>query len=192
VGRYPSPVQIFFETVDEVKLFLKRLDVQCCPFCRATGVLVRHGYLRWRKGPKAGETKGWRIRCKGNSRNQGCGRTYSIQLGQTLLRRYLNADEFWTFLQALLTARSIKQAWETATLHKGFPTSLSNTYKLVQRLSLCQSTLRTRLSGRSPPPKAKAGVPLLHVLAHLKAVFGSSAPISAYQLSFQRDFLAAA
>lgn len=103
-----------------------------------------------------------------------------------LPRRYFSAGELWAFLRELLDARSIKNAWERS----GLPMSLDTAYRLWRRLILCQSALRTRLCGRSPPPEAKAGVPLLHVLAHVKEVFSGPQPITAYQLSFQRDFLA--
>lgn len=179
-------MQVFFEDEKEVGLFLSRLAGVRCPFCQAVGALVRHGYLRWGKGPKGGDIRGWRIRCKGNSRHPGCGRTHSLRLGQTLPRRYFSASDLWAFLRELLDARSIKSAWERS----GLPMSLDTAYRLWRRLILCQSALRTRLSGRSPPPKAKAGVPLLHVLAHLKKVFSGPQPITAYQLSFQRNFLA--
>ena len=189
-GSYPASMQVFFTTEKEIGLFLSRLAGLCCPVCGATGTLVRHGYIRWKKGRKENSVRAWRVHCKGNTRRQGCGHAPSVRLGNTLPRRYFSADELWAFIQELLDARSIKNAWEVITFRKGFPSSLSNTYKLVRRLALCQTVLRTQLNNRGPPPKMKAGVPLLHVLAHVKEVFGGSSPVAAYQLSFQRDFLA--
>lgn len=180
-------MQVFFGDINEVGLFLLRLAGLRCPFCGMTDVLVRHGPLRLRKGPKAGAIRGWRIRCKGKCRTPGCGLTTSIRLGNVLPRRFFNTDQLDAFIRELLDGRSIKNAWERS----GLPMSLDTAYRLWRRLILCQSALRTRLSGRSPPPKAKAGVPLLHVLAHLKEVFSGPNPVTAYQLSFQRDFLAA-
>ena len=109
-------MQVFFEDEKEVGLFLSRLAGTCCPFCGVTGALIRHGYLRWFKGLKAGDIRGWRIRCKGNRRSQGCGRTHSIRLGQMLPRRYFNTADLWAFLRELLDARSIKNAWELSGL----------------------------------------------------------------------------
>jgi len=183
-------MQVFFTTEKEIGSFMSKLAGLCCPVCGATGTLVRHGYIRWRKGRKENSIRAWRIRCKGRTRRPGCGHAPSVRLGNTLPRRYFCADELSSFIRELLDARSIKNAWEAVTFLKGFPTSLSNTYKLVRRLTLCQTVLRTQLSSRGPPPKMKAGVPLLHVLAHLKEVFSGTSPVTAYQLSFQRDFLA--
>lgn len=179
-------MQVFFTTEKEIGLFLSKLAGLCCPVCGATGTLVRHGYIRWRKGRKENGIRAWRVRCKGNTRRKGCGHAPGIRLGNTLPRRYFSADELWAFIRELLDARSIKSAWERS----GLLMSLDTAYRLYHRLNRCQSTLRTRLSGRSPPPEMKAGVPLLHVLAHLKEVFSGTSPVTAYQLSFQRDFLA--
>ena len=179
-------MQVFFKTEAEIEVFLSKLAGWRCPACRATGTLVRHGFIRWRKGRKENCIRAWRVRCKGKDCHKGCGHAPSIRLGNTLPRRYFDTDELWSFTQQLLDARSIKNAWERSRL----PMSLDTAYRLYHRLNRCQSALRIRLSGRSPPPEAKAGVPLLHVLAHLKEVFSDPSPITAYQLSFQRDFLA--
>jgi hypothetical protein len=178
-------MQVFFKTEEEIKAFLSKLTGLCCPACRAVDTLVRHGVILWQKGRKAKSIRAWRVRCKDKTGHKGCGHAPSIRLGNTLPRRYFDTDELWAFARQLLNARSIKNAWERS----GLPMSLDTAYRLYHRMTKGQSALRTRLSGLSPPPESKARVPLLHVLAHLKEVFGGSSPISAYQLSFQQDFL---
>ena len=72
------------------------------------------------------------------------------------------------------------------------PLSLDSGYRLYRRLGLCQSVMRTQLCARAPPPKMKAGAPLLQVFKHLREAFVSGCPIAAYQEHFQKDFLAMA
>ncbi len=184
-------MHVFFTNLTEIELFLSQLKLCCCSYCGRTGSMIRHGYLYWANGPNQSGIRGWRVRCKKCNSASGGDRTWSLRLGDTLHRRWFSAPQLWDFIQILLNARSIKNAWERVSF-KGFPSSLSNTYKLLYRLALCQTTLRTQLSSRGPPPEGKTGVPLFHVLAHLKEVFGNSSPITAYQLSLQKDFLAVA
>jgi hypothetical protein len=181
-------MRVFFRTQAEVEAFLALVHSLCCPFCGAAGTLVRHGYIRWFKSPKSNGIRAWRIRCKKRPGGRGCGRAPSVRLGSCIPRRCFDAKQLWAFLRALLTARSIKAAWERAAI----PMSLDTGYRLYRRLNRCQSVLRTQLCARSPPPDIKAGVPLLQVFKHLREAFVSGCPIAAYQEHFQRNILAMA
>jgi len=181
-------MQMFFKTRAEIEAFLARLHCLCCPGCGAVGTLVRHGYIRWFRSPEDNGIRAWRIHCKKRPDGSGCGCAPSVRLGDSIPRRCFDAKQLWAFIRALLKARSIKAAWELA----GIPMSLETGYRLYRRLNRCQSVLRTHLCARAPPPKIKAGVPLFQVLAHLKEVFGNHSPIRAYQVHFQKSFLAQA
>jgi len=178
----------FFLTLQEIHLFLDRLACLRCPFCGAVGTLVRHGYIRWFRSPEDNGIRAWRIHCNKRLDGSGCGRAPSVRLGDSIPRRCFDAQQLWTFIRALLKARSIKAAWEEA----GIPMSLETGYRLYRHLNRCQSVLRTHLCARAPPPKIKAGVPLFQMLAHLKEVFGNHNPIRAYQVHFQKSVLAQA
>lgn len=181
-------MQVFFRSETEIQVFLARLPFLSCPFCGAAGTLVRHGYIRWFHSPQESGIRAWRIRCKKSPRRPGCGRAPSIRLRDTLFRRCFNAKQLWAFIRALQQARSVKSAWERAAI----PLSMDSGYRLYRRLCLCQSILRTHLCARAPPPKGKAGVPLLQMFTHLREAFVSGCPIAAYQEHFQRSFLAMA
>jgi hypothetical protein len=181
-------MQVFFRTRAELEAFLDHLPSLRCPFCGAVGNVVRHGYIRWFRSPEENGIRAWRIRCKKSPRHRGCGRAPSIRLGDCIPRRCFDAKQLWAFIQALLRARSIKAAWEQA----GIAMSLDTGYRLYRHLDRCQSVLRTHLCARAPPPKAKTGVPLFQVFAHLKEAFGNKNPIQSYQEHFQRSVLAIA
>lgn len=169
-------------------MFLSRLSLLCCPFCGARCTLVRHGFVRWFVSPEKHGIRAWRLRCKKSARRNGCGKSWSIRLSQCIPRRCFSASQLWAFIRKLLTERSVKRALERSEI----PISLDTGYRLCRRLCLCQSVLRTHLCARAPPPKIKAGTPLLQVFAHLKEAFGRGCPIRGYQETFQRSFLAIA
>lgn len=181
-------MQVFFKTQEEIEGFLTRLPFLRCPFCGAMGTLIRHGYIRWYRSPTDSGIRAWRIRCKKSPRRRGCGRAPSIRLGECIPLRCFDARQLWSFIRALQQTRSIKSAWEQADI----PLSLDTGYRLYRRLGRCQSVLRTHLCARAPPPKMKAGAPLLQVFKHLREAFAGGCPIAAYQEHFQRNFLALA
>lgn len=179
-------MQVVFQTKKQIEAFRKKLPELLCPRCGAAHTLVRHGYRRRFRTPTDYRICAWRIRCKPRANGSGCGHTPSIRLGDCIPYRYFTSKQLWAFIRTLPKAPSIKAAWERI----GSPLSLDTAYRLHRRLILCQSALRTALCARAPPPKIKAGTPLFQVFAHLKEVFGSRNPISAYQVAFQKSFLA--
>lgn len=179
---------LFFSTPEEIEAFRSTLPVCRCPFCGLVGALIRHGFTYWSHSPKENGIRGWRVRCNPTNHHSGCGATWLLRRGDTLPRRCFSAKDLWTFIQAILDSRSLRNAWERS----GFPTSLETAYKVYRRLVRCQSLLRTRLCDRGPPPKIKTGVPLFQMFAHLQEEFGNVSPVGGYQESFQRDFLATA
>ena len=182
-------MRIFFRTREEIEVFLDHLSSLICPFCGAVEVVIRHGTIRWSHSPEQCGIRAWRIRCKKSPKRNGCGATWSIRVGDSLPRRSFSAQQLWTFLSELQQARSIKHAWEQS----NFPLSLDSGYRLYRRLCRCQSVLRTRLCARAPPPEGRTGVPLFQVFHHLKKAFAvATCHISAYQVHFQRSFLATA
>ena len=182
-------MRIFFRTQEEIEGFLDQLPSLICPFCGAVGVVIRHGFIRWSDSPEQCGIRAWRLRCKKSPERNGCGATWSVRLGDSLLRRAFSAQQLWAFLAELMKACSIKQAWERA----NFPLSLESGYRLYRRLCRCQCVLRTHLFARAPPPEGRTGVPLFQVFQHLKEAFAlATCHISAYQVHFQRSFLATA
>jgi hypothetical protein len=182
-------MRMFFQTPEEIEAFLGQLPSLICPFCGAVGVVIRYGYICWTHSPEQCGIRAWRVRCKKSPRRNGCGTTWSIRLGDSLLRRAFSAQQLWAFLTELQHARSIKQAWERANI----PLTLDSGYRVYRRLCHCQSVLRTRLCARAPPPAGRTGVPLFQVFHHLKEAFATATcQISAYQVHFQRSFLATA
>jgi len=185
-----SRMQIFFKNKEAIEQFLKGLSEVICPDCGSVGTLTRHGYIWGNISPTEYGIRGWRLFCDPDScRGQGCGKAPSIRLSTTLPRRCFSTIALGKFTEALLQGLSVRAAWK----YSGIGLSVRTAYRLFRRLWLCQSILRVHLHNRAPPPERKgAGSPLLKVLTDLKSTFISSCFVTAYQESFQRDFLAMA
>lgn len=183
-------MQRFFQSIEAIEPFLARLHEMICPFCGARGTLVRHGYIRGAISETEYGIRAWRIFCDPDSpHGKGCGRAPSIRLSNTLLRHCYAAETLWLLILAWCSRESVRGAWRQS----GFPLSLRTAYRLFHRMKTCQSVLRTVLCARAPPPEKKsAGSPLLQVFKHLQEAFGSHEAVSAYQETFQKDFLALA
>lgn len=180
----------FFESPEAIERFLLRLHGMICPFCGARETLVRHGYIRGAISETEYGIRAWRIFCDPDSpHGKGCGRAPSIRLSNTLLRRCFTAEGLWLFILVWCSCQSVRGAWKQC----GIPLSLRTAYRLFYRLNSCQSVLRTSLCARAPPPEKKsAGSPLLQLFTHLQEAFGNTDAVSAYQETFQKDFLALA
>ena len=180
-------MQRFFESPKALVRFLEQLHCMICPFCGASGTLVRHGVKRGAISESEYGIRAWRIFCDPDSpHGKGCGRAPSIWLSSTLLHRCFTAQGLWLFILAWCSCQSVRAAWKRC----GMSSSLRTAYRLYHRLNACQTVLRTSLCSRAPPSKEEeTGSPLLQVLEHLKKAFGDNA-VRAYQETLQRDFLA--
>lgn len=179
-------MQIFFNSVKDINVYLRSLNTLVCPFCGATSTMVRHGYRYWSISPEQSGIRAWRIHCKKRNGRGGCGRAPSLYLTDTILYHCFNTAQIWGFIEALKSKCSVKAAWESCTTSL----SLDTGYRLYKRINKCQSVLRTHLTSRGPPPKTeKAVAPLFQVFEHLKEVFGDLCPPREYQSHFQRNFL---
>lgn len=183
-------MRFFFRTWNDIKIVLNNLAAMQCPFCGASGTLIRHGFIRGFIAYNRQGIRARRVRCKRSPRRNGCTRTFSLRITSTLPGRCFSAKGLWAFIQGLREGRSIKAAWENCPIRL----SLDTGYRIYRRLRLCQPILRTQLCSRSPPPKGKkgAGTPLLQVFDHLQKAFDVDCPISTCQETFQKDFLAIA
>jgi len=178
-------MQRFFRTKGELDRFLQRLPMLVCPLCGAEGTFVRHGFIRGAISPTEYGIRGWRIFCDPASpHSKGCGWGPGLWLSSTLLRRCFTTEQLLLFILALCAGLSVYAAWRRS----GIAMCLRSGYRLYRRLELCQSTLRTCLCARSPPPEREsASSTLLQVFDHLQETLGS---VTAYQEELQRDFLA--
>ena len=178
---------VYVTTQAEYDKLREELKERACPWCRAVGCLIGHGYLRG-YGEAATERvrRGWRVFCSNRGMKRGCGGTYAILLAHHLYRRLVSADRLWTFLRGILAGANIKSAWEAGAT----PFSLEAGYKLWASYLRSQSAIRVRLHSLTRPVSS-AVAPALQTIVHLNATFPQAAcPVTAFQRWFQSPFLA--
>ena len=172
----------YYDTEEEIEEALVSLPETVCPHCGARGELVRHDNI-WRSGGEKNGLRGKRVYCD-KRRGEGCGRTFTFQLSDTLQGRCLRAAALMRFILELLAGVSVWNAWGNAETGMGLRTG----YRTFRRLLENQSVIRTGLFECTPLKfQRKEKTPLLETLRILKETFGVSA-VSAYQKKLQKTF----
>lgn len=179
---------------DHVVTVLEALKTRPCPNCKKIGFLNRHGFLRGynSRDPCKKAIRANRVFCNNRHAANGCGKTFSIWLAETVQRLSLNAQDLWQFLSIAVHAPNKAKAFET------LDTSLSpsTAYRIWNRFLRAQSSLRNALSQLCQPPKCDSQLPAESTIEHLKAAFPSQPadkpvpnnPIACYQAKLQTSF----
>lgn len=185
----------FFRDRQELRTLAQRLKQMACPHCKATGMLIRHGFLYGfdSTSPQQKTVRAQRIFCSNRYARTGCGRTFSVWDADKIRRLFLTASALGLFLQ-LAVAGSIAAAGQA--VHDRL---CERTWqRLWQRFQRAQSKIRTALCGRCappdwlarPPPSRPKHLPAAQVLAHLETAFPDDpCPIAAFQLALHTFFV---
>lgn len=176
----------FYRSDQEWDAIAQRLKQTACPHCKMVGTLIRHGFLYGfdDQSPPRKTLRARRVFCSNRQARCGCGRTFSVWLADKIRRLSLSAGGLWQFLQRAVAG--IAAAVRTAA-----GLSERSWYRLWKRFDRAQSTIRTALLGRGPPPTLAAEHrPAAHTLAHLQAAFPSTnCPIADFQHSLRTFFV---
>ncbi|MFC1758297.1 hypothetical protein ACFL2H_05960 [Planctomycetota bacterium] len=164
-----------------------------CPHCQQTGALNRHGFLRGydEQNFRQKAVRALRVFCSNRGSNKGCGRTFSVWIGDKVNRLFLDAKQLWEFLEQAATTGNKSEAFQKLGCSMGD----SATYRIWKRFLQAQSAIRTALATLCPPPKqpAEGGSQSAAqaTVAHLQAAFKHSTlnPIAAYQVQTQSFFI---
>lgn len=181
----------FIRGDEEWAAFAERIKLTACPHCKATGTLIRHGFLRGFDDarPARRTVRARRIFCSNRHRRPGCGRTFSVWSADKIRRLSTTTRRLWTFLRHAV-AGSIADAIRAT----GSALSDRTWQRLWERFDRGQSAIRTALLARGPPlalPGPSARRPeAAQVLAHLQATFPhADCPIAAYQQATRSFFV---
>jgi hypothetical protein len=179
----------FYRDADDWAAMAQRLKQTPCPHCKVVGTLIRHGCLYGK--PKTLRAR--RVFCSNRNARPGCGRTFSVWIADKIRRLSVSANALWLFLQHAV-AIGILAACRTVNCRRSDRTW----QRIWRRFHLAQSTIRTALSGRCPPPETPPRpppnnpkrLPAAHVIAHLQAAFPDvPCPIAAFQRTMQTFFV---
>ena len=168
----------------------EKLKATVCPHCKATGLLVLHGFLRGydESSPREKTVRARRIFCSNRNNRQGCGRTFSVWLADKIRRLSLSTRCLGKFLQSVV-AGGMVAAIRCVNCHL----SDRQMQRIWKRFDLGQSQIRTALWQQCEPPELpakSAQSPAAEVLSHLQAAFpNSDCPIAAFQHALRTFFV---
>jgi hypothetical protein len=185
----------FYRSAEEWNALAERLKQTPCPHCKVFGTLIRHGCLYGfdDSSPQRKTLRARRLFCSNRQRRRGCGRTFSVWVADKIRRLSLTTHTLWQFLQRA-AAGSIAAAIRAADCHLSDRTW----QRIWKRFDQGQSTIRTALFGRCPPPEPPAPLPAepsrrpaaAQVLAHLQAAFpDANCPMAAFQQALRSFFV---
>jgi hypothetical protein len=184
----------FYRSADEWNAIAERLKQTPCPHCKVVGTLIRHGFLYGfdDSSPQRKTLRARRLFCSNRHRRRGCGRTFSVWAADKIRRLSLTTRALWRFLQRAV-CDGIHAAIRAADCHRSDRTLR----RIRKRFDQAQSTIRTALFGRCPPPKPAplSAQPARHpataqVLAHLQDAFpDADCPIAAFQHALRTFFV---
>jgi hypothetical protein len=177
----------FCRNAEEWNAIAERLKLTPCPHCQLVGTLIRHGFLYGfdDRSPPRRAVRARRVFCNNRQARPGCGQTFSVWLADKIRRLSLSTGRLRQFLQRA-TTEGIRAAIRVAQQF-----SDRTWYRLWKRFDLSQSTIRTTLSARCPPPELPAArCAAQHTLAHLYAAFpDADCPITTFQHSLRTFFM---
>ncbi len=178
----------FYRTIEEWHSLVERLKLTPCPHCQVVGALIRHGVLYGfdDSSPQRKTLRARRLYCSNRQARPGCGRTVSVWAADKIRRLGLTTAGLWRFLQRAVADGS-RAASRSLHCHLSDRTLL----RIWKRFQHGQSTIRTALFGRCPPPELPADHrPAAQVLAHLQAAFPDApCPIAAFQQTLRTFFI---
>ena len=180
----------YYNSEEDFQEFHSKLKLSHCPHCKKISTLILHGKLYGYDEKSANQKiiRGRRIFCNNRkTRNNGCGKTFSILASTTLKNFSISATSLWTFLTMLLTLPTKIAAFRKLDISH----SESSTYRLWKRFSQAQSKIRIRLFPRlNKPQLPTADSPVAETISHLQSAFNNHpCPIAAFQKKFQASFL---
>jgi hypothetical protein len=178
----------FYRSAEQWNALAERLKQMPCPHCKAVGALIRHGFLYGfdDSSPQRKTVRARRIFCSNRNARPGCGRTFTIWLADKIRRLGLTTGSLWRFLQ-----HAVANGICAASRRNDCPLSERTLLRLWKRFQRGQSTIRTALCGRCPPPQLPAEHrPAAQVLAHLRTAFpNTDCPIAAFQQTLRTFFV---
>jgi hypothetical protein len=170
----------FYRTEVEWMTLVEQLKQTPCPHCQVVGRLIRHGCLVGYDESQRQSLRARRIYCSNRHAQCGCGRTFSVWLADKIRRLSLSTSAVWRFLEQVI-AGSIAAATRGVAEYER---SERTWQRLWKRFQLAQSTLRSALLKRCPPPTLSSDRPEAQVIAHLQAAFlQDDCPLAAFQHS---------
>lgn len=180
----------YYRSEEEFRSVHHDLKQIVCPHCGLIGALVLHGFLYGYEECSVNIKiiRGRRIFCNNRkSRNNGCGRTFSIMAAAMLKNFSISATSLWRFLKGIINLPDRLPSFRKLKI----TLDESAAYRLWKRFVHALPKIRSVLSRLSPRPKLPVTTcAATQTIAHLRLAFKkASCPITAFQYRFGVSFL---
>lgn len=187
VRPIPRPCPRFVSSRLELDELLREAKQHGCPHCFRCGTLIGHGLIvGYAELGSERVVRGRRFLCSRRHRRSGCGRTWSVRLGDVMAGFCARTHVLSRLLSAVVLGAGFGVAWTALTTGL----SVRSGYRLWRRLLAAQSHLRTMLYSMSPPPSCTSPRHVDQLLSHLEHALGTSTcPFARFQVVFQRHLL---
>jgi hypothetical protein len=185
-----AAIHRFYRSDEQWTTIVEQLKMTHCPHCNRAGALILHGSLYGfdDSSPQRKTRRARRIFCSNRNLRTGCGRTFTVWLADKVRRLSLTAHTLWAFLQRA-TNGTIADAIRQTNGHLCHRTW----QRIWTRFQLAQSTIRTALTARCPPPTPPPDSlhsPAAHTIAHLQIAFpNDNCPIATFQQELATFFV---
>lgn len=167
-------------------LFTQEIKSEKCPHCSKSYTLKCHGSLYGTDIEKPDTIRrGLRFYCSNRYSNEGCGRTFSIHFSTVIPYHSVTAYHLGTFLDQLLKAQSVHQAWYQSTI----PFSLRTAYQWMRKFRLNLSPLRANLYHLAGTWAEKGMHVVLETITMLQETFSQPCYLSGAQQKLQLSVL---
>jgi hypothetical protein len=162
------------------------IRMRFCIHCQKHGSLVKHGFV-WgpdyeQKKANISRIKARRFYCSNRGLRNGCGRTITVHLCNSIPHHRTLACTLWQWLLSVLTEENVHQAWH----HFRLKFSLSTGYRLWHKAHNHLSYWRNQLAQVSEWSDIKGKTNFSFVINHFKASFPIDS-LSACQQRFQQS-----
>ena len=180
--------RLFYRDNEEWIAIAQEIKLKPCLHCKVTGMLILHGSSHGTDESGRIVLRARRVFCSNRSARTGCGRTFSVWLTDHIKGLKVTTSRLWRFVM-----KAVAGPIEAAIRDLNSRLSDRTWQRIWARFIKAQSTIRTHLANRFPPPQQPlepSRRPAALVLAHLQHAFPNAAcPIAAFQQAFRSFFM---
>ncbi len=162
----------FFPSLNFLTQELKSLFKTKCPHCNQIGYLLKHSKI-YRASKVKNKTKyhGQRVFCSNRNNNNGCGKTFPLNLTIKLPRLNLHTKETSKFLLHYIDSKSARKSWMK---HFKNCDDITKPYRFLQLANKSICKLRPFLCTLARPPDKKDKTNCLDLFKHISNAFQSN------------------
>ncbi len=183
---YTAQMPKFFDTLDNMRRFLSRIDQEKCPACQNANLLVLHSWVYKQTSSQQRQIVGKRLWCSPRYQRGGCGASHRLYLQERVPGLHYLAAHLTIFVAAFIATGSVPKAYRQAT----GSSEPRNAYRWLARMRRQQGNYRTQLGKPAAAcrPQSLQHRVVLETLCQLKSCLGDRV-CEMFQQHCQKPFI---